>query len=96
MSKNRNITNDIGLMALSLFAAYAFWMFFAFLLSDTVCIDAQRTRFDTVCDIVGWVGGAALTIIGVIVIPIHMLRKMICPPNQAAQVTARKLADPGR
>jgi len=92
MTKNKSVAVSIGkmlaVMVASLVGAFVFWLLFAFFLSDTVDIDAPRTHFDTVCDIVGCVGGVVIAFTGAVVFPIHMLRIIIIPPNQASHATS--------
>ena len=94
------VAQMLAVIAASLVGAFVFWLLFAFFLSDTVDMDAPRTHFDTVCDIVGWVGGLVIAFTGAVAVPIHMLRKIMIPPNRASATSepapsARSSADQG-
>ena len=84
----RNIAISVAkmlvVMLASLIGAFAFWLLFAFFLSDTVDIDAPRTTFDTVYDIIGWGGGLMIAFVGAVAVPIHMLRKIMIQPNHTS------------
>ena len=88
MTKRKSVAASIGkmlaVMIASLIGATVFWLLFAFFLSDTVDIDAPRTHLDTVCDIVGWVGGLVIAFTGAVAVPVHMLGKIMIAPNRLA------------